>query len=164
MFEHPDEQVFPAKLADHHCRERSIGSEVGAEQDAADVEVGTEEIAAGLRRDVKHRDRVANERQGGPDPVVTLLSKADGEVADLTPRCRPQRGQVDRQSLLQLPGAARRDQGRARRATADVDEQARAIGLGSGAGEGRSCGPRSARRANRGDDDDATVHGCAGLT
>lgn len=133
MLQNPDEQAPLAQLAHHHGRERPVDVQVGAKQDPA-ADAGVEEISAGRRRDVNHRNRVPNERQGGPDAVVALRSGADGEVAGLTPGSAPQCGQVDRESLLELPRPTGRDQGRAGRAAVDVDEQTRPIGFGPGAG------------------------------
>ncbi len=163
MLQHSHDQISLAQLAHDHGRERAIDRQVSPEQDPADVKTGAQEVAAQPRRNVKHRDRVADERQGGLDPFVSHLTGIDGEVTSLAPRRRSQRGQMDREPLLQLACTARRDQGRARRPRADIDEEARPVGLGAGAGERRGRGPRSARRADRGDDDDATVHGSAGL-
>jgi hypothetical protein len=112
---------------------------------------------------MEHRDRIADEWQGGPNALEALLAELDRQVAGLPPRRRPRRGQVHREPLLQLTRAARGDQGRPRRATADVDQEARPVVLRAGAGERGGGRARTARRPHRSDRDDATVHGLPGL-
>jgi hypothetical protein len=137
--QHPNEQAALAQLAHDQGGEGPVHGEIGAEQNAADVEAGVEKITPSSRWNVEHRNRVADERQGSPNALMALLAHIDRQVASLAPRRRPQRGQVHRESLLQFPRPTRRDQSRTRWATADVDQETRSIGLRAGT---RECGGR----------------------
>lgn len=151
------------QLGHDQSSERSIGGQIGPDQDPADSEAGGEQVAAASRRRMEHRDRLANERKRRPNSLQPLPIGLNRQVTGLPPRRRAQLRQVESEALLQLARTARRDQGRARRPPADVDEEARAVGGRAGAGKCRGGSARPARRANRGDDDDSTVHGAAGL-
>jgi hypothetical protein len=132
--QHADAQVALTQLAHDQGGEGPIDSEVGTEQNTADAETGVEEITAGSRRNVERRDRLADERQDGSNGPVPLLVRIDRQVTGLPPRRCPQGGRVHREPLLQLARPARRDQGRTRRAAADVDQETRSVGLRAGAG------------------------------
>jgi hypothetical protein len=54
--QHADAQITRAQLTHDQGGERPIDGKVGTEQNAADAETGVEEITAGSRRNVEHRD------------------------------------------------------------------------------------------------------------
>lgn len=148
------------------CRESGEGAvagEVGPQHRACDR--GTELAQCVLqsgRRQMDDRDRLAQQGQRRAHGLECRLI-GDGEVADLPARGGAQPRQVNRQPLLQLTRSDRCDEGGARRAAADVDQQAGAVGLGAGADERRGGGLRAARPADRGSEDRRRAHRPAGL-
>jgi len=161
--QHPDEQAALTKLAHDEGGERPVHDEVGTEQNTVDAKAGVEKVATGSRRNVEHRDRVADERQGGPNVLQALLAEVDRQVAGLPPRRCPQRGQVHRKPLLQLARPARGDQGRARRPATGVDQEARPVGLRAGTGERGGGRARAASFPHGGDEDNAAAHRSLGI-
>ena len=102
---------------------------------------------------MEDRHRLADERQRGAHALAAVVARLDREVAGLTARRRPQRRQVTREPLLQLAGPAGSEQGRARRASADVDQETSAIGLGRRRRRAPRQRARDPGRADRGDED-----------
>lgn len=152
------------KLPHHECRERAIGFKVGAEQNAAGLDPpDPQNVLEERRRHVQHGDRLPHEWQHGRQAFESLRVTRNREVTRPSPRGHPKLGQVNRQSLLQLTRAAGSHQGRPRRTTADVDEEAGTIRLRTRAGKCGRCGPRPASFTNSGNEDNPTVHRPAGL-
>lgn len=110
-----------------------------------------------------HGNRLAHQWQRRRQPFEGLGIARNREMARPAPRGHPQVGQVHGQPLLQLAGPAGGDQGRPWRAAADVGQQAGAVWLRTCTDERRRRSPRSACRANRGDEDETPVHRRAGL-
>jgi hypothetical protein len=162
--EDADEQVSLAHISHHERCDRTIRGEIGAEQDATGLDaLKSQDVLKQSRRNVQHRYRVTHERQRCRQPLESLDIARDRQVAGAASRGNPQLRQVHGQPLLQLAGTARGDQGRPRRAAADVDQQARTIRLRRRADQRRRRGPRSAYRANRGDENHPPVHRPLGL-
>jgi hypothetical protein len=161
--QHTDEQAALVQLAHDQGGEGPIGGEVGAQQNAAEPATGVEELTTGSRRNMEHRDRFADQWQGGSNAAVAVPISVDPQVTGLAPRRCRQRGKVHRKALLQFTCTARRDQRRTRRAAADVDQETRSIGLRTSTGKRSGGRPRAARRPRRGDHDDAAAHRSLGL-
>ena len=110
--------------------EWAIRCEVRAQQDAGRLNTGIQK--GGLetsRRQVDDGNRVTHERQRSPHLLESIGVVADGEMAGLPARGGSQPRQMDGEPLLQLPRCRRGDEGRPRRAGADIDQQAGTIGL-----------------------------------
>jgi hypothetical protein len=118
-------------------------------ESAIPIEVDTEHCPCGpdtavhkrllepRRLQMDNGDRVADQRQRRPHALERLRLVGDGEVAGLPPRGRAQLRQVNREPLLEFARTRRRDQGRTRQASADVDQQPRPIWLRASASERR---------------------------
>lgn len=154
---------MPEHLGNSQGGEGPVHYEIDAEHDAADLDVGVEQVTTGSRRYVEHRDRLADQRQGCSNGLVAICAGIDRQVTDLPPRCSPQRGQVHREPLLEFTRTARGDQGRTRRPATDVDQETRPVELRAGTGECSGGLSRAARFPHRGDEDNATAHGSPGL-
>lgn len=162
--ENADAELACEQIGHREGRERLGLAQVGAEQNAGGDDAGRfQNSPEGAGWAVQNRDRVAHERQDRAQRIEWLAVLGHGEVTGLPSRCRPQLRQVRRKSLLQLAGPARSDEGGPRRAPAQVDQQARSVGLRTGAGQRCRRGLRSARAADRANEDEAAAHRPGGL-
>jgi len=164
LLQYPDKQIALMELPYHEGRERPLGLEIRAKQDAAGLDArDPQSILEKTGRQVQSGDRLTRQRQHRGQALEPFGIAWHDEVARRSPRGRPQLGQVRRQPLLQLARPAGSHKGRPWRPTADVDEEAGTIGLRVGTGKRRGRRPRSTYRTNRGDKDDPTVHRPTGL-
>jgi hypothetical protein len=160
----PNREVALVQIAHSEGEERTICSEIGAKQDRPRLDARyPQDVLDEARRNVQHRNRVAHERQRRWQPLESLGIARNREVARPAPRSGSQLRQVHGQPLLQLTRPTRGDQGRPRRAAADVDQQTWAIGLRAGTGKRRGGSPRSACGTDGGHENDPSVHRSAGL-
>jgi hypothetical protein len=159
LLQHADKQVPLTELPCREGRERPVGFKIGAEQNATGLDSrDPHDFLEECRRHVQHGDRLAHERQRRRQASEGLSVSWHCQVTRPSPRSDPKLGQVHNQPLLQLARAARSHQGRPRRTTADVDEEAGTIGLRAGAGKRCGRGPRSACLADSGNEDNPPVH------
>jgi hypothetical protein len=129
--QHADEQVAsPKQLSDREGRERAIGVEVGAEQDAAGLDsTNAQNVLEEPRRHVQHRDPLAHKRQRGGQALEGFSIARHREMTRPPSRSHSKLGQVHRQPLLQLARAAGSHQGRPWPPTANVNQEAGTIRL-----------------------------------
>jgi hypothetical protein len=162
--EDADDEFALVQIAYRESKERAISDQIGAEQDGGGFDAGNlQDLLKVSRRHVHHGNCFAHERQRRRQPLESLGSARDCQVAGRSPRGGSQLGQVHRQPLLQLAGTTRGDQSRPRRSTTEVNQEAGTIRLRPRAGERRGSRPRSPRVANRRDENHSPVHCSAGL-